>query len=117
MDILPSDSNRRTWRACLLCGLIKTKDQFRRKGCDNCEEILSLKGSQTKVSACTSAQFDGVIGMMNPEVSWVGRWQRVDKFVKGLYAIRVTGRLPEEVVEDMADRGLSYRPRDGSSKD
>ncbi len=117
MDVLPTESSRKSWRACLLCGLLKTKEQFRKDGCDNCEEILALKGSQKRVADCTSAQFDGIIGMMNPGASWVARWQRCDKFVKGLYAIRVTGRLPDEVVEDMEDRGLVYRPRDGSSKD
>ncbi|XJO78362.1 hypothetical protein BDV3_002815 [Batrachochytrium dendrobatidis] len=43
---------------------------------------------------------------MKPEVSWVARWQRVDKFSKGLYAIRVGGQLPYEVEEELIDKGI-----------
>ncbi|KAJ3020514.1 UNVERIFIED_CONTAM: Transcription elongation factor SPT4 [Siphonaria sp. JEL0065] len=116
-DILPTEINRNKWRACLLCGLIKTSAQFKHDGCNNCEDVLELTGSNKRVSECTSAQFDGVIGLTQPDASWVARWQRCDKFTKGLYAIRVSGRLPDDLVEDMKDRGFNYRPRDGSVKD
>ncbi|KAJ3115882.1 Transcription elongation factor SPT4 [Phlyctochytrium bullatum] len=118
MDSIPPDNNRRGWRACLLCGLVKTKDQFRRDGCDNCEEILELKGgSNARIQDCTSAQFEGVVALMDPPVSWVARWQRCDKFTKGIYAIRISGRLPDDIIDEMRDRGITYRPRDGSAKD
>lgn len=55
--------------------------------------------------------------MMQPTSSWVARWQRVDKFVPGLYAMRVGGQLPEEFMEMLADRGIDYRPRDGTAVD
>ncbi|KAJ3240261.1 transcription elongation factor spt4 [Chytriomyces hyalinus] len=117
-DILPSDQNRRTWRACLLCGLIKTKEQFRADGCDNCDEVLEMRGSSKRVAEYTSAQFDGIVGLTQPNESWVARWQRCDKFTRGLYAIRVSGQLPEDMVEDMKERGFgTYRPRDGSVRD
>ena len=37
-------------RACLVCSLIKTFDQFETDGCDNCESVLHLKAAnnQTK---------------------------------------------------------------------
>jgi hypothetical protein len=54
---LPSETSRKSWRACLLCGLLKTREQFRRDGCDNCETILNLKGSNKEILECTSAQY------------------------------------------------------------
>jgi transcription elongation factor SPT4 len=73
---------------------------------------------------------------MHPKDSWVGRWQRVgkklelcylmhmfnstfliDKFQKGVYAIVVYGRVPEDVEDELDRRGVTYRPRDGSVKD
>jgi transcription elongation factor SPT4 len=53
--------------------------------------------------------------MMSPVSSWVAKWQRIDRYKKGIYAIQVTGRLPDEVVMLLEDKGISYRPRDGSS--
>jgi transcription elongation factor SPT4 len=52
--------------------------------------------------------------IMNPKVSWVARWQRIDRFHQGIYAVRVTGRLPEDAVEELDKRGIKYRPRDGA---
>jgi transcription elongation factor SPT4 len=47
METLPSD--KRKLRACMLCSLIKTHGQFRKDGCDNCDEILKLRGSGDRV--------------------------------------------------------------------
>lgn len=52
--------------------------------------------------------------MMNPPDSWVGKWQRSSNFVGGLYAIRVVGKLPEDVIDDLEAQGIQYIPRDGS---
>lgn len=41
----------------------------------------------------------------------------IDKFTRGIYAIRVYGRIPEDVEDDLARRGIPYRPRDGSIND
>jgi transcription elongation factor SPT4 len=54
---------------------------------------------------------------MEPSKSWVARWQRVDKLTKGMYAIRVTGRLSPAVEDQLKAQGISYRPRDGSVQD
>ncbi|EGF76881.1 hypothetical protein BATDEDRAFT_92161 [Batrachochytrium dendrobatidis JAM81] len=110
-------SEKRKLRACLLCSLLKTQQRFKMEGCDNCEEVLLFKNNTERMLECTSANYDGVIAQMKPEVSWVARWQRVDKFSKGLYAIRVGGQLPYEVEEELIDKGIKYRPRDGSVKD
>ena len=117
MDIVPIDKDKRKLRACLLCSLIKSQAQFRKDGCNNCDEVLGLKGSMDRILDCTSANFEGVISVMKPELSWVSRWQRVDKFSKGLYAMRISGRLPVEIEEELLDKGIKYRPRDGSVRD
>lgn len=41
----------------------------------------------------------------------------IDKFQKGVYAIVVSGRVPEDVEDELDRRGVTYRPRDGSVKD
>ncbi|CAO0797351.1 unnamed protein product [Mucor circinelloides] len=114
-QILPID--KKQLRACLLCSLIKNASQFRSNGCENCEEILQMRGSMDRVTECTSGKFEGAIALMHPKESWVGRWQRVDKFQKGVYAIVVYGRVPEDVEDELDRRGVTYRPRDGSVKD
>ncbi|UYV79036.1 SUPT4H1 [Cordylochernes scorpioides] len=77
-ESIPKDL--RNLRACLLCSMIKTLEQFEYDGCDNCEEHLGMKGNRDMVYECTSANFDGMIAMMGPEDSWVAKWQRICKF-------------------------------------
>ncbi|TPX36884.1 hypothetical protein SeMB42_g02473 [Synchytrium endobioticum] len=112
---LPSD--KRGLRACLLCSIIQKERDFRRFGCPNCDEILQIKGSAERVEECTSSRYEGIIAMMNPERSWVAKWQRVDKFVKGLYAIKVIGVLPAGVIDEIEEAGVHYRRRDGTALD
>jgi hypothetical protein len=40
----------------------------------------------------------------------------IDRFTKGVYAISVSGRLPNGVVREMKQRGIPYRPRDTSQR-
>ncbi|KAI2665073.1 Transcription elongation factor SPT4 [Labeo rohita] len=92
LDTVPKDL--RHLRACLLCSLVKTIDQFEYDGCDNCESYLQMKGNREMVYECTSSSFDGVIAMMSPEDSWVAKWQRIG------------------VVRELKSRGVIYRSRD-----
>ncbi|XP_049598954.1 transcription elongation factor SPT4 isoform X1 [Syngnathus scovelli] len=92
LETVPKDL--RHLRACLLCSLVKTIDQFEYDGCDNCESFLQMKGNREMVYDCTSSSFDGVIAQMSPEDSWVAKWQRIGTFKPGVYAVSVTGRLP-----------------------
>merc|ERR1719378_31491 len=65
---------------------------------------------------CTSSNFDGIISMMNPEDSWVAKWQRIDKLKPGCYAVSVSGRLPNHVIKDLKLKGIQYKSRDTSSR-
>jgi len=39
--------------------IYKTQNQFRKDGCDNCDDVLHLKGRSTRVLECTSPNFSG----------------------------------------------------------
>ncbi|KAM0683826.1 Transcription elongation factor SPT4 [Mitosporidium daphniae] len=107
-SLVPSDS--RKLRACLLCSLVKSALQFRKDGCENCEPILRIKGSADRVSECTTAQFHGLVALMRPGESWVSRWQRIpDTVTQGIYAISVTGSLPDAVLDLLERRGVTYK--------
>lgn len=98
-------------RACMLCGIVQTTGEFSRDGCPNCQSVFD----EASVSAmdCTSPSFEGIIGMCKPNRSWVAKWVSVDQYVPGMYAIKVDGRLPVEVVDLLPH----YKPRDGSQID
>ncbi|VDH95354.1 transcription elongation factor SPT4, partial [Mytilus galloprovincialis] len=114
------DDNVKKESKCFLCCVMylrgKTIDQFELHGCDNCEEYLHLKNNRTAVYDCTSSNFDGFVALMDPKDSWVAKWQRAGGFVKGCYAISVTGRLPPGVVRSIKQKGVIYRSRDTSQK-
>ena len=62
IDICPESTatgQLKDLRACLACSLVKTKSQFLRDGCQNCEEFLEMKGDETEVEECTSSNFQG----------------------------------------------------------
>ncbi|XP_019618274.1 PREDICTED: transcription elongation factor SPT4-like [Branchiostoma belcheri] len=96
--------------------LVLTIDQFVFDGCDNCEPYLQLKGNKDLVYDCTSSNFDGVVSMMSPDDSWVAKWQRINRFKPGCYAISTTGRLPPSIVRELKTHGITYRSRDTSQK-
>lgn len=91
---VPSTTSRKL-RACLRCQLIKTDSQFRSNGCENCPE-LELNVSTERIEHYTTPTFQGMISMMSPTDSWVARWQRQDRKVRGVYAIQVTGTMPDD---------------------
>jgi transcription elongation factor SPT4 len=83
---------------------------------------------------CTTTSFEGVIAAINPETSWVSRWQRTSAYgcifkptvylpfssannVRGIYATNVKGRIPEDVEAELENRGIKYRPRDQTDQD
>ncbi len=113
-SVIPTEL--RKLRACLLCSLVKTAEQFEMDGCDNCDDFLHMRSNVDAVMDCSSANFDGIVAIMRPEDSWVGRWQRVDKCIPGIYAISVSGRLPNYVVSELQSHGIAYKSRDTSEK-
>ncbi len=52
-----------------------------------------------------------------PHESWVAKWLRISEFGPGLYAVKVNGKLPRDVIADLEAKGVPYRPRDGSATD
>lgn len=64
-----------------------------RDGCPNCESTLQLRGNNDAVQECTSQVFEGVIAVRDPASSWVAKWQRLDNYVPGTYATKVTGAV------------------------
>ncbi|KAJ7727917.1 transcription elongation factor SPT4 [Mycena metata] len=115
--IIPSTKGSKQLRACLLCSLIQHPLDFRKYGCPNCEEVMQMKNSGDRVTVCTTTHFDGVISVIDPEKSWVAKWQRTSKYVRGMYAIRVRGRIPEDVEHALDNRGIRYRPRDQNEQE
>lgn len=106
----------RDLRACLVCSLIKTHAMFYKYGCDNCEDILELSKNDERIEGCTSKNFEGMIALMDPKESWVAKWQRIGGYVKGMYAISVTGNLPRYYQKLVERNGHIYRSRDISLK-
>ncbi|KAF8901739.1 transcription initiation protein spt4 [Gymnopilus junonius] len=117
MAAIPPLARSKNLRACLLCSLIQVPNEFKKSGCPNCEEILQMKGSADRIATCTTTQFDGVIAVIDPDQSWVAKWQRTAKYVRGMYAVRVNGRIPEDVELELERRNIKYRPRDQSDQD
>ncbi|KAK5118608.1 transcription elongation factor spt4 [Meristemomyces frigidus] len=105
----------RTLRACMVCSIVQPSAKFTREGCPNCEEFLELRGNQDAVSDCTSSVFEGLMTMADPELSWVAKWQRLQGYVPGTYAVKVVGVLPEDYIAAAENAGIKYIPRDGSS--
>jgi transcription elongation factor SPT4 len=87
--------------------------RFREEGCPNCEEFLHLQGSLDQIESCTSQVFEGLISLANPTRSWVAKWQRLDGYVKGVYAIKVSGQLPDDVRTTIEEEyRIQYIPYD-----
>uniref|UniRef100_A0A0N5AHF7 Transcription elongation factor SPT4 n=1 Tax=Syphacia muris TaxID=451379 RepID=A0A0N5AHF7_9BILA len=118
MSIESVPRDLRNLRACLLCSMVKSLDQFVLDGCDNCERYLNMKGDEDKVSECTSSNFDGIIAAASPEDSWVCKWQKINRKVKGIYAVSVSGSLPSHIVQELKAQNVRYVPnmRDTTEK-
>lgn len=91
-------------------------EQFHVEGCENCDDFLHLKDNPERVHECTSSNFDGMIALMDPSDSWVARWQRIDNCARGMYAISVSGDLPEPIKRSLREKNVPYRSRDVSQK-
>ena len=86
----------RSLRACMVCSVVQPGSKFSSQGCPNCEDFLEMRGSQDTVLDCTSQVFEGMITLNDTltaagPVSWVARWQRLEGYKPGVYAVKVVG--------------------------
>jgi len=57
----------------------------------------------------TTQNFEGLVVMLNPEKSWVARWQHIDgRDARGCYALSTTGALPAHLISLVREQGLPY---------
>ncbi|KAI9890520.1 MAG: hypothetical protein M1814_003859 [Vezdaea aestivalis] len=115
-SFVPSNQQRNL-RACMVCAIVQTYQKFLRDGCPNCEEFLKIQGSGDAISVCTSQVFEGLIVKIAKQRSWVAKWQRMDNYAMGTYAVKVVGTLEPDIIQDVEDAGVKYIRRDGSSMD
>lgn len=101
----------------MICAIIQPYREFVTQGCPNCESLLAFKNDDELVQDCTSPSFEGLMAVCDTANSWAARWLRVDGFQPGMYAVKVNGKLPEDIARDLEAKGVVYRPRDGSATD
>lgn len=49
--------------------------------------------------------------MVEPDGSWVAKWQHIADFYPGMYAMEMIGELPEDVIEYCESEGIDYKAR------
>ncbi|KAF2118965.1 transcription elongation factor spt-4 [Lophiotrema nucula] len=113
MSFIPTNQQR-YMRACMVCSIVRTEQQFKTSGCPNCESFLELTNNGEAIHECTSQVFEGLMTIADTNKSWVARYQRLEGYVPGVYAVQVEGVLPEEVIVAAENAGINYIPRDGS---
>jgi len=70
-----------------------------------------LANAPDAIQECTSQVYEGLITLADASQSWVARWQRLDGYVPGVYAVKVVGMV--SVRTDWAWLGLGFLWRGG----
>ena len=111
-------TQRRTLGRCTVYRLNDCSPQrFVRDGCPNCEPFLDLINHPDSVQECTSQVFEGLITLNEPTTSWVAKWQRLDGYVAGIYAVKVSGVVSGfRVAPQMPHRALSGKSKSPGRK-
>jgi transcription elongation factor SPT4 len=99
-------------RACLNCAIIQAVEEFKSKGCPNCP-FLHIEEDKN-VYSTTSTSFKGTIALFDPRGSWVGKWQRINDYKPGMYAMVVDGVLGEDFIDMVEKEGRVYVNRANS---
>ena len=77
----------------MVCSYVQNGTKFQQEGCPNCDDFLEMRGSSEAVFDCTSAVFEGTITLTGKGGSWVARWQRLEGYKPGVYAIKIEGNV------------------------
>ena len=80
-------------RACMVCSFVQLHSRFLSEGCPNCEPHLGMVGAPEVVEECTSPVYEGLISLVDPMNSWVAKWNRLEGFAPGVYAVKVVGMV------------------------
>lgn len=100
----------RNLRCCIPCRLVKTLEQFYQQGCENCT-FLDLEGDRERIEDCTTTEFQGMLGVVDPEGSWATRYTFMQrKRVPGVYALSVDhANLQPHIRELLEDNGVKLQ--------
>ncbi|KEI40700.1 uncharacterized protein L969DRAFT_85917 [Mixia osmundae IAM 14324] len=70
-----------------------------------------MKSDGERVLQCTTGTFEGVVASVKPQESWVAKFSRIENFIPGAYALRMTGQLDQETQEALEEAGRYIRGR------
>lgn len=77
---MPSTKNH--LRACIFCKLVLNREKWNKiDGCPNCPESRGLEH--------TTDCFESLLGSIFPKMSWVAKWQRMQRLIPGFYALAI----------------------------
>lgn len=76
--------------------------------------MLLISKNTDNLLDCTTDKFSGVVAVLDPKESWVAKWQHLQNYAPGMYALTLEGELPQGKVLALERAGRSYIPRDRS---
>lgn len=94
----PSGTSK-TLRACLRCRQIMNKEQFVEYGCPNCRDTLAMQGSEPRVLACTTSNFQGFMTLIRPG-AFASRFIGLEHRRPGCYALTTKGSIPDHILHE-----------------